>query len=418
VAGHSHGGSVIWHALRQATVRGQVLSGLRSWSTVGTPFLKHRTRNIWHVTNMVNLVLAVILLRPALFVGRRLVHLFGAAVFGVDDSIMIAEDRAPVLVEAVRGPVLRLLSFLGVSTQQTSEGIRLGSFDPAGDQSLFSYLFFSVEGWLILGIVLLCIYVFLNLGTFFLSPLLESWQIRQETRLEQRAWKTYRGRWLGIWSGDDEAINGLRTSLLLSISFVHRMTYRESVFFSDRLLLISRPYHWIFVPFYNALVRPLLDGVVRSHLVKAALGNNRPSAEVVAVETVPGPLQSECQPPAIPDWLGRKITEAADLHASSIAPQLRTLLAEPSFASGLETFSHTITGHELVHTSYFDHCEVLALLAAHVAWARHDPIELADDSVDEPSLMDWFRDFKGQLGEVVESVERAEGSLLQPRRAA
>lgn len=36
---HSHGGSVIWHALCRSVAAGQQLNGLRSWSTFGTPFL-------------------------------------------------------------------------------------------------------------------------------------------------------------------------------------------------------------------------------------------------------------------------------------------------------------------------------------------------------------------------------------------
>ena len=91
--GHSHGGSVIWHALRQATLAGRQLEALRSWSTVGTPFLQHRTRSAWHLANVVNLILAVALLRPAIFTLRRLSELFGSALFGSDQGIVITADR-------------------------------------------------------------------------------------------------------------------------------------------------------------------------------------------------------------------------------------------------------------------------------------------------------------------------------------
>jgi hypothetical protein len=43
--GHSHGGSVIWHALVEAAARQRELTNLRSWATVGTPFLHFRGRN-------------------------------------------------------------------------------------------------------------------------------------------------------------------------------------------------------------------------------------------------------------------------------------------------------------------------------------------------------------------------------------
>jgi hypothetical protein len=42
--GHSHGGSVIWHTLRESVARGRPLKGLCTWTTVGTPFLHFRPR--------------------------------------------------------------------------------------------------------------------------------------------------------------------------------------------------------------------------------------------------------------------------------------------------------------------------------------------------------------------------------------
>ncbi len=417
LVGHSHGGSVIWHALRQATLQRQQLSSLRSWSTIGTPFLQHRTRGAWHVANIVNLVLAIVLLRPAFYTMRKLVKLFSSAFFGLDDGILITGERAPALTEIMRGPILRLIESLGVPVTTTAEGIRVGSYDPTGGGSFIEYLFLTSEGWLILGVTLLCVYIYLNLATLFLSPLLESLRIRQESRLERKIMSRYKGRWLGLWSVDDEAINGLRTTLRLSVSFVHRITVRESVFFSDRLLWIARPFHWTLIPVYNILIRPMLDGVVRSHIVKTAMGNNRPAAEVVAVSPTPGPTDTKAEIPALPDWLCKKITDAADEHAYGIAPELRRLLAEPSFSSGLETFSSTLTGDELVHTSYFSHPEILDLLAAHIAWARRDQIMLSSGNTAEQSLESWFRHVKAQLGERV-ATGTCRVPLVMPRRAA
>jgi hypothetical protein len=49
LVGHSHGGSVIWHALTLSAAQGKRLANLRSWCTVGTPFLTVAPRwpNIW-----------------------------------------------------------------------------------------------------------------------------------------------------------------------------------------------------------------------------------------------------------------------------------------------------------------------------------------------------------------------------------
>jgi hypothetical protein len=44
LVGHSHGGSIIWHALTQSAAQGEQLVNLRSWCTVGTPFLTFAPR--------------------------------------------------------------------------------------------------------------------------------------------------------------------------------------------------------------------------------------------------------------------------------------------------------------------------------------------------------------------------------------
>ena len=52
LVGHSHGGSVIWHALKLATQMKIPLIGLRSWTTIGTPFLHHRRRSVFSSTSL------------------------------------------------------------------------------------------------------------------------------------------------------------------------------------------------------------------------------------------------------------------------------------------------------------------------------------------------------------------------------
>jgi hypothetical protein len=412
--GHSHGGSVIWHALRLATLQQKSLKSLQSWSTVGTPFLHHRTRGAWHLANIFNLVLAVLLLRPAVWTLCRFVQLVGSAVFGYDHGVRLPTDGGTGWYAAARTPVLRIVEWLGVSVTETAEGIRVGSFDAAGGQSFLEYLFLSPEGWLILVVALVAAYVYLNLAVFFLSPVLESLRIRKEKRLEQNVMDAFRGRWLGIWTSDDEAINGLRATLDLSISFVARMVPRESVLLSDRLSFISRPYHYLLAPVYNSFFRPLLDSIVRSHVVKTAQGNNRPSAEVVAVSPVPIQRDELEHLPVLPNWLSKKITQEANRHARDIAPKLRALLAEPSFVSGLETFSSAISGRELVHTSYFDHAEIMDLLAMHIAWGRGDSNHLIHVGRQHADLMSWLRQFKARMGEGI-SARSASGDATAAR---
>jgi hypothetical protein len=419
--GHSHGGSVIWHTLRLATIRRKKLDGLKSWTTVGTPFLHYRTRNAWSPANVVSLLLALILLKPAC---KAFVVFFSfalAAVMGSNATLNIPSDQEVGLVMAVfRAPVLKIIEWAGVPLSTTDSGMRMGSHDPATGQSLFEYLFFSREGWVICLVVLLGGYVFLILASLFLNPVLESLRIRAEKRLERTAMETYRGRWLGLWSSNDEAINGLRATLDLSVSFVGQIAPRDRILLSDYLSLLSRPYSWMLAPVFNHFLRPLLDRAVRSLVVKTAQGNNRPAAEVIAVSPFPLPDSGTDAHPALPAELNSRLVDRANQHARDIAPKLRDLLAEPSFVAGLERFGHALSGHELIHTSYFDHPPILDLLALHVAWARRDYPALQQASRLQEDLWNWFCEFKGSvhetshLGRSPRPVQRPH--LIRPRR--
>ena len=419
--GHSHGGSVIWHTLRLAALRGQKLDRLKSWTTVGTPFLHYRTRGAWSPANIVNLGLALVLLKPAYkaFFGFFLFAF--AAVLGWNTTLNLRSDQDVGLVMALfRAPVLKLVEWAGVPLLTTDTGMRLGSYDPSSGQSLLAYLFFTWEGWIISLIVLLGGYLFLILATLFLNPVLESLRIRKEKRLEREAMETYRGRWLGLWSPNDEAINGLRATLDLTVSFVAQITPRERILLSDYLALLSRPYSWLLAPAFNTLLRPLLDRVVRSLVVKTAQGNNRPAAEVVAVSPIPVPDSGSDAHPPLPAGLNASLVDRANQHARDIAPKLRDLLAEPSFVAGLERFGQALSGRELIHTSYFDHPPVLDLLALHVAWADRDGPLLQRASQIPDELWNWFCEFKRSVRETIDlegaPPQMPQPPLIRPRR--
>lgn len=248
-------------------------------------------------------------------------------------------------------------------------------------------------------LALLVIYVYLNLTVFFLRPVIESWQLLAESRLERKSCNVFSSRWLGLWSRDDEAINGLRATLSLSMSFVARMVPQDRVLFSDYATITLQPYYWVLTPFFNLLLRPFLDKMVRSFVVKAAQGNNRPGTEVVEIGPVPWSVEEARSPTPLPDWLNARLVHDANESAREIAPKLRAILAAPSFISGLESWGKDSLGRELVHTSYFDHEEVLDLLAMHIAGS----CELAQWpeqglSPQRPELAQWLSDAKTRVG--------------------
>jgi hypothetical protein len=406
--GHSHGGSVIWGALRLATLRRQPLERLKSWATVGTPFMHHRTHGALSIGNLIKLMLALVFLNPVFRVVRGLMLWTLAALFGWQVNMVIPGDSQVGVVAVLRAPFIKIMELLQVATTNPNGSIRIGTYDPTGDQTFFNYLFMSGEGWIILAICLLYMIVFAQLASLLLSPVIESLRIRSERRLEKKVAEQYGGLWLGLWSPDDEAINGLRATLDITVSFISRLAPRERVFFSDNTALLLRPYYWIFAPFYNGLLRPILDRMIRSRVIKTAQGNNRPAAEVVEVLPAPKALTELVVPPQIPDSLNRKVVKEANRHAGDIAPKLRNLLAQPSFTDSLPAFGKSISGRELVHTSYFDHPEILELLLMNIAWSRKDAVHFWLPRSRRHDLLAWFIEFKEVVGGEVDA------SLLAP----
>jgi hypothetical protein len=360
-------------------------------------------RNLLH---WLNLFLAIVLVRPAILTLTRLVGLFVSP-----ESSFWFSGQSTLSVKQITfwdTPVLWLLQGLGETVQLTDQGVRIGGFDPMNGRSATEFLLCTPDGWLIMFVALLVLYVFLNLMTFFLSPVFEALRLKAERRLERKTFELYGKRWLGLWSPDDEAINGLRATLDISMSFVSRMTTRTPVLVSDYISILSRPYGWLLAPLFNRGVRPLLDILVRSVVVKRAQGNNRPAASVVQVSSAPIEDNDGGQFPPLPARVNACLVDRANDAARGSVAQLRQFLAAPSFTSGLEELGENLTGKELVHTSYFDHPETIDLLAMHIAWTRGDRDWQTHGLSTDVELIAWLRQAKTCLGATM--TEAANGT--------
>lgn len=342
-----------------------------------------------------NVALALILLKPAATTLVKLLRLFIAP--GSSNWLNNATDQKINEVTIWNTPVLWIMERLGEPIERTSHGIRVGALQ-SGEHLTLKEFFSHYEGWLILGTALLVLYVIINIIIFLISPVLESLRIKAEHRLEDDTFEIYGKRWLGLWSPDDEAINGLRATLGLSVSFVSKLMIREPVLLSDYLMLVSRPYYWILNPIFNFGLRPLLDKTVRGIVIKKAQGNNRPAAEVIRVAS--SPLHCESSDPflPIPPSLNKKIVDKANESAGGAASTFRKLLAAPSFAAGLEHLGSQISGNELVHTSYFDHGPVLDILTMHIVWSQNNPYWFQYNEMYDREIAEWFVQFKKQVG--------------------
>ncbi|QEG36849.1 lipase family protein [Bythopirellula goksoeyrii] len=397
LVGHSHGGSVIWNTLRLATLTGHPLRNLRSWTTVGTPFLHQKGRGFWHLANLMCAVLGLLLLRPVFNAGHRFATLIWDAYSGEDAVLTLLPDEQLGYIAVIRAPFLAIGEWLGLSVERNAQGIHLGSFNPAGDLSFFEYLYSTREGIILVVLTSFCFYLCFHLAMMCFRPVLESLRVRADTRLERNAFRHYGSRWLGLWSPDDEAINGLRATLDLSCTFVKQLAPRERVYFTDNISILSRPYYWLLAPLFNRVFRPVFDSMVKGVVIRSAQGNDRPSAQVIAV--LPTPVLKGHHAPALPEYLRRKILLESDRHAGRIVPRFRQLLGCPSFTSGLESFSTHLSGKELVHTSYLDHGEVLDLIALNIASETHVRNVPSLEKIEDSPLVRWFLDFKSPLAQ-------------------
>lgn len=347
--GHSHGGSLIWNALRIAGRRAIVLRGLRSWSTVGTPFLSKESMPMLRWGSALRVFSGLFLAGPCLVVALHL----GRALWSSDWV----------------------------------------SAHPVATVGTVAYL-------------VVCLYIAVCLLAMLATPLLESWQIGRDTRLDQRTMELYGDRWLGLWSPDDEAINGLQATLEMPLSFVGRYAPRQRVFASDWLHACGRPHQVLFGLVYNRLLQPILNRIVTAQVIKTLQGNNRPGGNVVAVH--PWPCQNPLgrRSPALPASICQRLLSRADRSLRNVAPDLRQLLLHPPWSESTD-WTGRLSADALVHTSYFADDEVLQLLGLHLAWAVDDRAYVSHLTTRWPRGVIWFSRFKTSLGVRVSTASQA-----------
>jgi hypothetical protein len=156
--GHSHGGSVIWHALRQATRHKKTLPGLKSWTTLGTPFLRYRPQR-GDLMFLVPLVTALV-----------------CAPWMVAQILLTVENRHAMWEEGAYSTLLSLaLAWMVWLWVLIKSGLRIAIF---ARRRLF---------------------------------------LKTNRALDQKTYDQFRERWLGLWSPRDEAIHVLRLTPKLDL---------------------------------------------------------------------------------------------------------------------------------------------------------------------------------------------------------
>lgn len=231
LVGHSHGGSVIWHALWQSKKR---LDGLRSWTSVGTPYLEFSP--IW--TGFTTLLALILVSMLTYFLMLQILQ--AAPEFAV---VWRDANTAGVIAAAALSALLLLLVLM---------------------------LAWAVLRWIVRYILI--------------------WRQRST---EAQAAATFADRWLGVWHAEDEPIAGLNASLISPLEFVPRLAKPSSNWLWR---LLTAPFNHIFAPVtdqfvWTVLIRRLQGADIGGSVMIDA--GSAPKALSPGWPSMPGTLSSD-----------------------------------------------------------------------------------------------------------------------------
>lgn len=332
LVGHSHGGSVIWHALRLAEQRGiwsrlwnrmtgreKSLDGLKSWTTVGTPFLEYQP--LWHG------LLWVI-----------------ALIVCVSVPVVYNRDWFSHQIDA-----------------------KLAWRDATWFGQVLFYIHVGLMGLFLL----------------MLAVLSKSWigkwiADRRHDRAEAAAARKYGQHWLALWHPHDEPISGLSATLVKPLGFAPRISiWKPSgplwvragiwmVIWPYWLMAwtIGRPLIWL----YDRLTAPVINQFVWGVSMARVQGSDINGLTMVDASHTPLALAPGLSP--LPATIMEEMNTKAGTNAAATAQALRTSLAgiraNGDSDDALQKMAASISWTELLHTSYFDYDSVRDLIACHI----------------------------------------------------
>ncbi|MDF1755321.1 MAG: hypothetical protein P1U89_21205 [Verrucomicrobiales bacterium] len=385
LVGHSHGGSVIWAALKQSIMlrwnsfKGSEilrLNRLKSWTTVGTPFLHYRPvwLGLWYgkfITTLFFLICVLSSVGSSYFVINRFPHEFSDFTAPLT-SWVLAFHHAPDWV---------------IETIQSSEFIQFLYSIWNGPVPFTTWLKSAI---VIVGGTLLLASPFILFYLTIRAYRTEAREVRREYFAQNQAILDFGGIWLGIWSREDEAINGLRNSTKIANQrILPSLTIpRDVVFVSDRWFFAARFFMRLFArTFYDPMIK-FGDRLLLDRIAKGAQGLNRFGARVIAVSESPV-LIDGYRPPPLPAEIDEILIDTANCalgkNLSNLSSVLRSELSKISngtsnLTESRDTVLKELKGGELVHNSYFDNEYVRNAMVQHISSSSLDGIQVQEKS--------------------------------------
>jgi HEAT repeat protein len=368
--GHSHGGTVIWAALRLAAARGEDLPHLRSWTTLGTPFPTYQP--IRH---------------------RGLVGLMGLATIAVAGWWALYGTVAQI-------PHPFDIHRFGLTVRTL--------FDPRSPAKLFPPNVSPVTFTVLLVLMILA-------GWFAFAVITEPLrrlEFRRERRHSAAAWRRFGERWLGLFSPIDEAIAGAQNTVGLYTSNLVRLHWPglppENPLRAPFWLV-----RWIVVPVMNWIALPLAEWIISLVFLLKFQGSDRLGTRLVLVSPEPfsraefpdaiarGPLPEPLAAP-LHARVGNRIDSKLLASRSAFAADARGPRS-PNDLLKIYASEVKVT-HELVHNSYHDVDVLRRATAYHIL--RHDP---------EPEITGSLVDVRDWLDGEPQSAPDPESYLPEPK---
>ena len=347
LVGHSHGGSVVWRAIRSSqriserigldeSVRQcYELHNLRTWTTMGTPF-------IWFSRRGQPSVLALA-------------------------SPYISIASIPIVGWAM---LLGIWQLTTLSIEPNEIGVSVPSF-------LYTVSYFAAATCII--------------ALLFFSGRSE---LARNVRAAMQAYSSHRRKWLGIWSQHDEAIQGIQVALKSGRVDPPRWTRPPRRFNSDVLL---GPLALLFIPFrlfYNLIGRRLVGILVARVLRARASGSDAPNQRPARIEAHPEPSEFNSAWPSLPECLENELLARADEVTYQQLQSIRLCIADLRFGaitpdedSGVK-LQDVLDANMLVHTQYHQLDTIVDLIALHIAEAEGLPTDHLDLP---PAVSKWYR---------------------------
>ena len=381
--GHSHGGSVIWHALT-ASVSGAPLAHLKCWITVGTPFLRFRIAwtnawillaaiwAVWMAWKATSLLLAA-------WPDRALIirHTDRSVIFGhVVTWILAATCALLLLILIALCGALVLRSFPAL--RNISRRVQFAAGAVAVSISIGGGVWFVLWSrlvhdsapkaglWAIAALItaLWILTAALIAGTFRLIGCgLEQWR---RNRREREAVALYGPLWRPFTHAFDETVAGLAASRVSPYPVAAPRPGPEASVFRQLIAIVLAPLAAVTDDFVWWMLMRRLQGADIWGLMLAQAG------------AAPNLLSLSFGNSALADSAAQALLESAAKGLGELGSDLREKLVRAGQVldamSAVEIVGSAIKWTEVVHTLYFRDLRMMGLLEAALAEKPRAPL--------------------------------------------